>query len=101
MPGSTTQQVVVRVDRDDAGHPTRLRRVDLHDGPGSVVAADERCVQHAVQLHVVGVCGEAANQTRIFAALDALADHCGLDRHGYFPSRMTRAACWTAFTICW
>ena len=67
-------QVVVGEDADHALPGAGLRGVDAHDPARRVVAAHEGGVEHAVELHVVGVGREAADEARILAALDALAD---------------------------
>ncbi len=93
-------QVVEGVRGDDALPRERLGQVDLLDLPRGVVAAHEGDVQHPVELQIVGVGRQAADQARILAPLDPLADGDGPHRHQR-TSFATRAACCTAFTICW
>ena len=99
-------QVVVGEDRDDAGPRQRARGIDLDDATGRMIAPYEGGVEHAVELQVIGIGGETADQAGILAALDAFSDVDRLHRraparrHDGFPSRSRRAACCTFLPYC-
>ena len=62
---------------DDAGKSFGLGDIDAGDGGVSVGRAHEDQVQHAQHLDVVNKLAAAADQARVFLALDRLADPVG------------------------
>jgi len=62
------------VDVDERGVAARGLDIDVRDARVRVGAAQERCVEHTGNLHVVDIGPGAAHQHRIFAALDSRAD---------------------------
>ena len=74
-------EIFARDHGEHAGDGERLRRVDALDARVRVRAARDVQVQHARQLHVVDVVAAASDETRVFLALDALADAADLNRH--------------------
>ena len=71
--------VLARVDRGDARHRRRRRRIDRYDAGMGVVAAAKRDMQHAVAFDVGDEVARAREQPRILLARHARADVPGPD----------------------
>src|SRR4030095_11148316 len=85
--------------RFDAVHRLRGARVERHAPSMRHVSALERQMLHAGDLDVVNVRAQALDQTRVLAALDALAHQ--FRQHGSRHDYLLLAAYWTALTMCW
>src|SRR5207253_1496022 len=84
------------------GHGEGLGRVDLHDLRVGVRAADDVEIEHAGQLDVVHVRAPAANEARVFLALERVAHSSDVGRRAGLhqaPPCSAAAACWTALTM--
>ena len=84
-----------REDRLDAVHRGGGAGVDRPDAPVRDVAALEREVAQAVDLHVVDIGAAPPHEPRVFAPFDALADQLGQHRtvvHGVHLSNPPRSS---------
>ena len=88
-----------REDRLDAVHRLGRARVDRADAAVGDVAALERRVPHADDLHVVDVGAVSLDEPRVLAPLDALAHELRQYRSGHHA--LLAAAFCTALTMCW
>src|SRR6185436_658967 len=88
---------------EHAGNGQRLLRVDLHDLGVGVGAPHDVEVEHARELDVVHVGALAADEARVFLALDGMPHPSDLGRclgrHQEPPWAIAVAACWTALTM--